>query len=189
MAALSMHCGRMLFTRQSLSADQSVACVAFTPPPTYETLMGYFLRICEIIRAGVDFVCLDPCPAAFPWSCIPGTVVRGMFPMKFPLLNFRIANTENCATLMTPRKYNINKIPQLFMHTISLMLGLRAGPARGVGKGGLQSSCAYGSVATAFRRRLPSCEPAVLPVTCPQVTGKAQMYQKVCVQILGRRRS
>ena len=38
---------------------------------------------------------------------------------------------------MTPRKYNINKIPQLFMHTISLMLGLRAGPARGVGKGGV----------------------------------------------------
>ena len=41
-AALSLHCGRMLSTRQPLLANQQVACAAFTPPPAYETLIADF---------------------------------------------------------------------------------------------------------------------------------------------------
>ena len=43
--------------------------------------------------------------------------------------------------------------------------------------------CVYGSVATAFRRRLASCTPAVLLGMCPQVVGKADMYPTLCVEI------
>ena len=38
------HCivgGDFVPARQSLLADQSLACIAIAPPPTYVTLMGY----------------------------------------------------------------------------------------------------------------------------------------------------
>ena len=56
------------------------------------------------------------------------------------------------------------------------MLGLRAGPAEGVSKVGLQSYRVHASVANAFRRRLLPCKPAVVPGMCPQVVGKAETY-------------
>ena len=114
-AALSLHRGRMLSTRQSLFANHPVACAALTPPPTYETLIADFKRLFEIVRRVVGLVCIDRCLAAPPWWCVSGTVVRGLFPAKSTLLNFTIASTENSATLITPRMCNINKTPQLFM--------------------------------------------------------------------------
>ena len=68
------------------------------------------------------------------------------------------------------------------------MLGLRAGPAEGVSKVGLQGYCVNASAAIAFRRRLLSCKLAVLLGMCPQVVGKCDMYQKTFSN-LGRRRS
>ena len=56
------------------------------------------------------------------------------------------------------------------------MLGLRAGPAEGVSKVGLQSYRVHASVANAFRRRLLPCKPAVVPGMCPHVVGKAETY-------------
>ena len=41
-AVLSLHCGRISLTHNSLFADRPVACVAIIPPPTYETLLGDF---------------------------------------------------------------------------------------------------------------------------------------------------
>ena len=69
----------------------------------------------EIAVAVVGFVRFDCCPAVFPWSCIPGTVVCGLFPVKSSLQKFTFASAENCPTLMTPRIHNINEIAQLFM--------------------------------------------------------------------------
>ena len=63
-AALSLHCGRMLVTRQSLFADQFVACITIMPPPAYQTLMNMFSMMFEISGAVAGFVCLDRCPAA-----------------------------------------------------------------------------------------------------------------------------
>ena len=65
------------------------------------------------------------------------------------------------------------------------MLGLRAGPAGGVSKVGLQSYCVHASVATAFRSRLLSCKLAVLLGMCPQVVGKSDMYPKQTFSNLG----
>ena len=108
-AALSLHRGRMLSTRQSLFANHLVACAAITPPPTYETLIGDLLTRSEIVRGVVGLVCIDRCLAASPWWCVSGTVVRVLFPTKSTFLNFTIASTENSATLITPRMCNINK--------------------------------------------------------------------------------
>ena len=122
-------------------------------------------------------------------SCVPGTVVCGVLPMKSPLLNFTMASAENRATLIDPRKCIINKSPQLFMETISLMLRLRAAPAKGVSRVGLQSYCVHASVAIAVRRPLLPCWPAVLPGVCPQVVGKAGTYPIKTSSNLDRRRS
>ena len=97
-----MLCGRMLFTRTSLFADQSVACIAIIAPPPYETFIKYVLMCFELAVAVVGFVCFDCCPAVFPWSCIPGTVVRGLIPVKSALQQFTFARTENCPALTTP---------------------------------------------------------------------------------------
>ena len=48
-AASSLHCGRMLSTRQALLANQHVAYATITPPPTDETLIGDVSTFSEII--------------------------------------------------------------------------------------------------------------------------------------------
>ena len=175
-AALSLHRVRMLSTHQSLFANHPVACAALTPPPTYETLIADVLTFFEIARRLVGLVCIGRCLAAPPWWCVSGTVVRGLFPTKSPLLNFTIASTENSATLITPRMCNINKTSPAFYVNYFNNVGVAGRPAEGVSKVGLQSYCVHASVATAFRRRLLSCKLAVLLEMCPQVVGKSDMY-------------
>ena len=151
--------------------------------------MDQILTFFVIPRTVVGFVCLDRCPAEFHWSCIPGTVVCGLFFDEIAPLNFAIASTENCPTLMTPQKYNINKTTQVLYVNRFINVGVAGRSAEGVGKGGLRSSCVYEFVATAFRRRLMSCKPALLLGMCPQVVGKVGIIQHMCVHFVGRRRS
>ena len=58
------------------------------------------------------------------------------------------------------------------------MLGLWAGPAEGVGKGGLQSSCVCDSVVAAFRRGLLSVKQSVLSGMRSEVVVKYENYPK-----------
>ena len=77
--------------------------------------------------------------------------------MKSALQISTIAGTQNCATLMTTRICNFNKIPQVFCVKCFINVDVAGRPAEGVGRGGLQSCCADGSVATTFD---VACRPA-----------------------------
>ena len=113
----------------------------------------------EFVQRVVGFVCIVCCPVVFPWSCIPGTLVCGPCPTNSPLQTFTISGTQNCPTLMTTRIYNINKNSSAFCAANFINVGVAGRPAGGVGRGGWQSYCVYGSVATVFDvARLAACQ-------------------------------
>ena len=74
-------------------------------------------------------------PGCLSLVVVSSTVVCGLFSTKSLPQIQRLRAPKTCATLMNWRNCNINKITQVFMQTISLMLRLRAGPPRGSAKG------------------------------------------------------